>query len=377
LTVSGIRWHSRGASLVSRSQAIRIETVLLHPYCLPLRRPWTTARGRMLVREGWLVVASCAGIRGYGDCAPLPEAGTEFPETAWHALRVWRDRLPGQSIPQALESLSGTSGHAPAAAYSMECALLDLESRLQGLPLHGLLNREATNSVPVNGALGPLDTLAESDLRQAAADGFRVLKIKVGVRDPRVELQGLRTLANSLPVGLTLRLDSNGAWDLSTATRMIGDLAGLPIECIEEPLTVPDPEALAGLQSCAGFPLALDESLPRLLADGLDLARFPVRRAVLKPAVIGGLGCTLDLAHRLRRAGIQTVVTSLVESAAGLWPTAQLAAAIGGRIPQGLATASWLTEDVGAPPLPLGGSLRLPDRPGSGFEPDPPHPLHP
>jgi L-alanine-DL-glutamate epimerase-like enolase superfamily enzyme len=254
----------------------------------------------------------------------------------------------------------------------LECALLDLESRLRGLTLRRLLNPEAFDSVPVNGALGPLASLARSDLAQPRWDGPRVLKVKVGIADPGVELERLRALAGALPSGLTLRLDANGAWDLQTATRLIDALAGLPIECIEEPLAVPDAQALAGLQSLAGFPLALDESLPRLLAGGLDLARFPVRRAVLKPAVLGGLRGTLDLADRLQDRGIEVVVTSLVESAAGLWPTAQLAAAIGSRIPQGLATASWLTEDLGPAPLPQGGTLTLPDRPGSGFEPDEP-----
>ena len=67
----------------------------------------------MLAREGWLVVAGCAGSWGYGDCAPLPEAGTESLETAWRALSVWRDRLPGQSIPEALESFSGTAAGSP------------------------------------------------------------------------------------------------------------------------------------------------------------------------------------------------------------------------------------------------------------------------
>jgi o-succinylbenzoate synthase len=354
-----------------------IESIALHPYRLPLRRPWVSARGRMLAREGWLVVASCAGRWGYGDCAPLPEAGTESLETAWRALSVWQDRLSEHPIPQALGSLSGTAGLAPAAAFALECALLDLESRLRGLTLRRLLIPEATASVPVNGALGPLATLAESDLAQAEGKGFRVLKVKVGVANPDGELERLRALAGALPAGLTLRLDANGAWDPATATRAVTALTGLPIECIEEPLAVPELQALAELQSLVGFPLALDESLPRLLAGGLDLARFPVRRAVLKPAVQGGLRRTLELAGRLRDMGIEVVVTSLVESAAGLWPTAQLAAAVASSIPQGLATASWLAEDLGPAPLPRNGRLQLPDRPGSGFEPDPPLGSHP
>jgi L-alanine-DL-glutamate epimerase-like enolase superfamily enzyme len=66
-------------------------------------------------------------------------------------------------------------------------------------------------------------------------------------------------------------------------------------------------------------------------------------------------------------AGREVVITSLVESAAGLWATAQLAAAIGSPLAHGLATGQWLAEDLGPPPLPLAGRIALPDTPGSGF----------
>ncbi len=92
-----------------------------------------------------------------------------------------------------------------------------------------------------------------------------------------------------------------------------------------------------------------------------------MRRLVLKPAALGGLRRTLALARRLQAGGIEVVITSLIESAAGLWPTAQLAAAIGSPIPQGLATADWLREDLGPPPRVQAGHLDLPDSPGSGF----------
>jgi L-alanine-DL-glutamate epimerase-like enolase superfamily enzyme len=65
------------------------------------------------------------------------------------------------------------------------------------------------------------------------------------------------------------------------------------------------------------------------------------------------------------------VVTGVVESAAGLWPTAQLAAATGSRLPHGLATADWLAEDLGHPPRLKRRTLSLSDRPGSGFKPHP------
>lgn len=340
----------------------------LHPYRLPLRRPWVSARGNFRERRGWLIVAEANGVRGYGDCAPLPEAGTETPEAAAPVLNDQRARLIGLPLDAALEALAGGSPWStPAAHHALDCALLDLQSRLAGVPLRRWLDGTAGDGVPVNAALGPLLEVTQADLRRAAAAGFRVLKLKVGIGDPGREIQRLVDLAEALPGGLTLRLDANGAWDAGTAARMIGALKGLPVESLEEPLARSDRPALACLQAMAPFPLALDESIATL-SDGPAPEHFPVRRVVLKPAVLGGLTPCLSLARQFQAAGVEVVITSLVESAAGLWATAQLAAAIASPVPQGLATADWLREDLGVPPRPLGGRIALPDSPGSGFE---------
>lgn len=346
-----------------------IEQLEVRPYRLPLARVWGSARGDHGERRGWLLSARCGTIRGYGDCAPLPEAGTEIPEAAWRRLCDLRAQFLDQPLGQALEVLTAATGSGtPAADYALESALSDLTSRLAGTTLRGWLDADATESVPVNASLGPLSCVNPADLECAAKAGFRVLKLKVGIGEPDRELERLAELAAALPDGCRLRLDANGAWDSGTASRVIRALNRLPVESLEEPLRVPDWPALASLQRLARFPLALDESIPPLRAT-LDLTRFPVRRAVLKPAAIGGLRRTLMLAQRLDAAGIEVVITSLIESAAGLWPTAQLAAAIGSPIPQGLATADWLAEDLGLPPRPADGRLRLPGTAGSGFAP--------
>jgi L-alanine-DL-glutamate epimerase-like enolase superfamily enzyme len=166
-------------------------------------------------------------------------------------------------------------------------------------------------------------------LSRSQAQGFRVLKLKVGVETPMSELESLAALARhpSVDTDVRLRLDANGAWSFDQARWLIERLARLrlPIESIEEPLAEPTPERLDELQALAPFPLALDESLPTRFA-AVDPSQLGVRRLVLKPAALGGLHRTLALARRAQDASIEVVVTSLVESAAGLWPTAQLAA---------------------------------------------------
>lgn len=351
-----------------------IERAGFRPYDLQLRHAWGSARGGFARRCGWLVWVEADGLIGYGDCAPLPAAGTESHEAAGAALERLVSRLPGQEIETLLVALDAESDTAatPAARFALDCALADLASRRRGLSLRHWLAPEAVDRLAVNAMLGTLGKVHGEALADSQAQGFRVLKLKVGVETPTSDLESLVALVQHPSVGtdVRLRLDANGAWSFDQARRFIERLIRnrLPIESIEEPLAEPTLERLAELQALAPFPLALDESLPTRFA-ALDPAQLGVRRLVLKPAALGGLNRTLTLARRAQEAGIEVVVTSLIESAAGLWPTAQLAGAIASPIAHGLATADWLTADLGQAPQPRSGWIELPDRPGSGFVP--------
>jgi o-succinylbenzoate synthase len=325
----------------------------LLPYHLPLRREWRSARGTIRHRSGWLVRLIDARDRtGLGDCAPLPEAGTELPERAGQALRLLARALPGRTPPQALSALPAGP---PAARAALEAALLDLQAQTAGLPLRRLLDAGAPDRVRINAALGPL---------AAVSHGFTVLKLKVGLAPVTEELAALAQIAAGLPPGATLRLDANGAWNEPAAAAFIAGCRALPVESLEEPLGHPDPGRLARLQGGAGFPLALDESL----AGGTPPVPLPVRRLVLKPATLGGLRPALALAAQARATGCECVVTTTLESAVGAWAAAQLAAAVdpASRRAHGLATGAWFARDLAPAPSPAAGWLSLPSAPGLG-----------
>lgn len=343
----------------------------LRRYRLPLRRAWRSARQRLNERQGLLLQIDAGDCRGYGDCAPLPEMGSETLEQATHWLLPRLQQLHGVSPAEALRQLPPAPGDCPAARCALESALLDLLARQQGRPLRELLAPNPAQRVPLNAILD-----AKATPRLAArtcAQGFKVLKLKLGLGEPEQELRQLRQMHRALPGDCRLRLDANGAWDADTAAWMADALAGLPVESLEEPLNRPTLAALRHLQARLPFALAVDESLSRLGPEAL-LTERPVRRLVLKPMLLGGLLPTMALAQRAHEMDLETVLTSVLESSAGLWATAQLAASLevrGPRLPQGLATAACLAQDLGPPPPLADASLVLGQRPGSGFEPYP------
>ncbi len=304
------------------------------PYCLPLRQPWQTSCGVLNERRGRLRrLITDDGRSGWGDCAPLPEFGIDA---------------------------------AAATAFAEESATLDLAAQAAGLPLDAWLSgRTPVASVAVNASFGPISTVDRNSLDQAAAAGFTVAKLKVGVAPVDDEIVALQRLAATLPPTLRLRLDANRAWPLAAARRFVTACAGLPVDGLEEPLANPDPALLASLQATATFPLAIDESTH--LLDAAFFHHPPVRRLVLKPARHGGLLASTELALRARASGLEVIVTSALESACGIATLAHLATAVAPDAVHGLATVDWLASDTGPTPLIVAGRMRLPKGNGIGF----------
>lgn len=342
---------------------MRIKTSRVFPYCLPLKAEWHSAQGDYATRSGWLLcLETDTGLRGWGDCAPLSA------NAASDGLLHWHKGLTGLDLAQAQQRLD-PSALAPAARCAVDTALADLAAQQAGLPLARWLNPHAALNVRCNAALGALNETAAARAAVALADGFAVLKLKVGLAGVAQELAWLREVADTLPPGILLRLDANRAWSESDAQTFIAGLDGLPVEMLEEPLARPDLRRLADLQQHTAIALALDESLSE---PGLAqvCATRAVRRLVLKPALLGGPHACMMWARQAQAQGMACVATTTLDCAVGTLAAAHLAAALGNGLHHGLATSAWLERDVGRAPQVSGGMMRLGAQPGLGFEPD-------
>ncbi len=323
-----------------------------------------------MARQGWLLeLEDSTGAIGFGDCAPLPTHGTEISPVASATLVSTLPGLTGSTLKQALEQLPDARSF-PASRCALESALLDLTAQQQGLPLHRWLNPTSNPRVLVNATIGTLNDKVVERAGTALNQGYTTLKLKVGISDPQQEITQLRLLCDTLPHGVQLRLDANQTWDLATARFFISRLAGLPIESLEEPLARPSLETLKQLQAETTITLALDEAVAQLAPDDLSQLQ-PLRRIVLKPMALGGPLTTLRIGQRARELGIETIITTSVDSAAGVWAATQLAAALDdpAGLCHGLGTGEWLQQDLGTGPEIHNGAITIPATPGLGFTP--------
>jgi O-succinylbenzoate synthase len=206
---------------------------------------------------------------------------------------------------------------------------------------------------------GTIDQIrAEASLMQRA--GFLAVKLKVGRGAAAIDIDRVRMARAELGNAVTLRLDANRSWDLSSATTFCRQIRDCDIEYIEEPLA--DARDLPELCERSGIHVALDESLMNLSSD--SLRSFPGLAAlILKPTLLGGIARAIRYSHRASQLQLATIVSASVESSLGLAMLANLAAACGTPgAAHGLDTAKWLTQDLTHFQLrPGGGRIALAD----------------
>jgi o-succinylbenzoate synthase len=346
----------------------RISEFRVVPYALALRRRWVTARGALDRREGFLIgLRAGEGPRGFGDCAPLETAGTESLSQAHARLAQLAEASRNWLLHDLSAAVSKWLG-TPAARCAVETALLDIQSQLAGLPISRCLSGAAGDVVYVNAAGGGLDQDCMQRCLSAVAQGYTVIKLKVAQDSIKREINKLIDITNVLPSNVVLRLDANRGWNLGEAAQLVEALRDAPIDSLEEPLRNPSREDLRALQARVSWPVALDESIP-LWTRSEWLSDPPARRVVCKPAVHGGLKETLEFAQSLEAAGVQTVISTTLESAAGTWACVHLAAALNNGLAHGVGTSDWFVRNTGPPPPVNRASIKLAGRAGLGFVP--------
>jgi L-alanine-DL-glutamate epimerase-like enolase superfamily enzyme len=209
----------------------------------------------------------------------------------------------------------------------------------------------------------------EAQARRAVAEGFGTLKLKVGL-DPEGDVARVAAAKRACDPATRIRIDANGAWGEDEAQRFLERIARFDLELVEQPVPAHDLAALARLRRVSPVPLAADESASSEDAARRVLAGGCTDVLILKPSVLGGLRTAWRIALAAERAGIDVVVTSLLDSGLGIAAAAHLAASLpGDRYAAGLATQRLIAEDLIDPIDITDGALHLPPGPGLGVVP--------
>ncbi len=344
------------------------------PVELRLRNPVVNARSRYDVRRGFLFTLELGDWVGVGEAMPLDGFGTETLGQAEAALRRIAAGVDGWPAPHSIEDCRerldsvAEAERSPAARHALECALLDIAARVQGLPVARLLSPEAQRSVRVNALLSAAQAGAlAAEGTRACDEGFEVLKVKVGGRPFDEDLARLQALRAAVGHRATIRIDANGSWG-SDALANLKRFSYLDLELCEQPVAAVEVGSLRLLREAGVCPIAADEAVATAEA-GRALLEGPgpaVDLLALRPMVLGGLLNALDLARAAERGGVGSFVVSSLEGPVGRAAALHLAAALPGhRWASGLGVAALFEEAGDADPLPVHhGHIDVPTGPG-------------
>lgn len=302
------------------------------PFGLRLARRWTIASRTgpgggpgtdefpvILVR-----LRDCEGTEGLGESAPSSRYAENVDSVQAFLRRVDPTRLSFEDLEGSrayLETLS--PGGDAAAKCALDTALLDGAARRAGMPLHAHLGLAFSEGRHITSFSIGIDTPEIIHQKVLEADGYPVLKLKLGSTTDVENLAALRAAAPAKP----LRVDANEAWKTrEEALHRLEWLAAADrlVQFVEQPMPATRPAAdWAWLKQRSPLPIMADESY-RTLAD-LPAVRDCFHAVNVKLVKTGGPSGALAALKAAREAGLRTMLGCMIETSVLIAAAAHLA----------------------------------------------------
>lgn len=309
-----------GRTLIASARVILIEA--------PLKRPFVTASGR---REHTVNAAVRlrlrGGAEGYGEASTSIAQKHLTAPALYRALESLSHRALGRDA-RAWRALVDDAwarrGNVSPAVAAFETALLCALAAEAGTDLAGWLggvSRRLETDITISAWNDP--RLAAQAAAEAAAAGFRILKIKVGGPtlgpDGRAadDLARVRAVRDAAPKA-RLILDGNEGFTARGALRFIETVnrEGACIEVFEQPTPKNDLPGLAFVAKRCTVPVAADESVATP-EDAARAASAGVTAINIKLAK-SGISRGLEIAAVANAAGLPLMIGCMAETARGL-----------------------------------------------------------
>ena len=353
----------------------RIETVTCARLSVPLHTPFVTALRRTTTTDTVVVrITDRDGVTGWGEAPAVWQVTGESLASAeacvmgpLHPLLIGAD---ADDISALSRSVSLAVARNFGAKSAIDVALHDLTARRRGISLPVLLG-STKHRVDTDVTLAAGDPSAlEKAAADRVADGFSVLKVKVGT-DAASDVDRVRAARSAAGVDVKIRLDANQGWTPREAVRVIRVLedTGTNVELVEQPVHADDLEGLAWVTSQVNTPVMADESVYGIR----DLVEVIRRRAAdmvnIKLAKCGGISPARTLFEMAHAHQMGTIMGSMMESHIGVGAAASLVAAYGTSLTADLDAAWWATQSPVVGGMSYDGAVVvLPETPGLGIE---------
>lgn len=334
------------------------------PFALPLKHPFTIARGTVTIQDTFIVQVGEGDQLGYGEATTNDYYDATLGNLA-AAVESVRPLLAeaslaedsdGRRLAALLTALSTRLAATPFALCSLDLALHDLWARLQGEPLHVLWSLDPAAGPLSNFTIG-IDRVAVMVAKLAEVAEWPIFKIKLGTAQDLEIIRELRRHTDR-----PFRVDANCGWTARQAIELSGPLADLGVEFIEQPLPRDDP-GMAEVFHHSALPVMADESC--ITEADVEQCADRFHGINIKLVKCGGLAPGRRMIVRARELGLRVMCGCMTESTVGISALAQLVPLLDFVDIDG---AALLAEDIATGVQVVAGRRIYPDRPGTGAE---------
>ena len=317
-------------------------------YILDFKQPSGTSRGVMTHKETWFIVIENDHKKGIGECGILRglscDDRPDYEEKlAWTCANI---HLGVESLWEALIEF-------PSIQFGVEMAFQSLASENPFLLFPSAFTN-GQKSIPINGLIWMgTEAFMKQQIEVKLAEGFHCLKLKIGAIDFEEEMKLLAFIRqNFTPEQVEIRVDANGAFNITDALIKLNQLSGFELHSIEQPIQKNNTDSMSELCKNSPIPIALDEELIGVFSlqeKEQLLVKIKPQYVILKPSFVGGFRGANEWIMLAEKYHIKWWITSALESNVGLNAIAQWTFLKQNSMPQGLGTGGLYTNNFECP----------------------------
>lgn len=250
---------------------VTVRTVELH-----LAVPFAISRATHTTKKVVLVELVEGDHVSRGEGVPDAFFG-ETPESVEREIRGAIEALSEDPLDLTglLAALEERFPHGGAACCAIDVLAHDRAAQAAGVPLRDFLGLAGGEPPPTSFTIGIAEPSVMAErAAKAAAQGFSILKVKLGHGDDVSALSAIRERFSG-----TIRVDPNAAWTAEEAPARIASLVRFDLEFVEQPIAPADIAGLRRVRAASPLPIVADEAavrasdIPRLVGacDGINV----------------------------------------------------------------------------------------------------------
>lgn len=280
-----------------------------------------------------LIVRTDEGAVGFGEAVPVPaftsetqRSVVELVEQRISPVVVGRDPL--ERLP-LLNDVSRVLKFAPFTIAALDMALLDLQGRVLGVPVHSLLGGSFRSGTPVHGSVGwDEDAQKMVDIACEQAHTYQSLKLYAGRGELNSDLDRLSAVRTAVGTGIELFVDVNMMWDPSDLVRALPRLEEMGIRGLEQPLPLASAQLQTQLMAGRAMDIIADEAVRTVSDAALVVAQRSATVINVGQSKLGGISAAVQTAQLAHAHGVGVHVGSVIEMGIGTAAGLHLAAAL-------------------------------------------------